>query len=86
MKIIYEELENQLRLILNEISIPQFNEILLGIKSGVDISVYADTKYGWEQMGEIRIGLEHGIDATVYADPKYDWEQMREIRLELACE
>ncbi|MBO6115227.1 MAG: DUF342 domain-containing protein [Lachnospiraceae bacterium] len=58
----------------------QLEEIELGLKSGVDVDIYADKKYMFLQMTEIRKGLEQGIDIAPYMDEKYDWFQMREIR------
>lgn len=57
----------------------QLEQIRLGLKSGVDISVYADPQYMAIQMEWIRKGLEDGIDVSPYADPEYDWFQMEEI-------
>lgn len=57
----------------------QLEEIQEGLKSGVDISVYADPKFDWYQMMEIRYGLESGVDVSQYADPKFGDGQMREI-------
>ena len=61
----------------------QINEILRGQFFGVDTSIYADTKYSWEQMEEIREGLENGLSVeqvNIYADEKYNEYQMRQIR------
>ncbi|MBQ9233942.1 MAG: DUF342 domain-containing protein [Lachnospiraceae bacterium] len=58
----------------------QLEEIENGLKSGVDVDIYADTKYMFPQMTEIRKGLEQGIDIEPYLNEKYDWFQMREIR------
>lgn len=58
----------------------QLEEIENGLRSGVDVDVYADTKYMFLQMTEIRKGLEQGIDISPYLNEKYDWFQMREIR------
>ncbi len=58
----------------------QVDEIKQGVRSGVDVSIYADKKYIFLQMAEIRKGLESEIDVTPYLDEEYDWFQMREIR------
>ena len=58
----------------------QMYEIREGLEKGIDVSVYADPKYGVAQMGEIRKGLESGVDVSVYADPEYNWWQMNQIR------
>lgn len=83
MKIIDEKLLYQLREVMKKATITQFNEIIQGVKSGVDVLMYADTKYNWQQMFQIRVGLEYGLNAAMYADEKYNWEQMQEIRLGL---
>ena len=37
-----------------------FNQLQIGLKAGVDISIYANPEYEWNQMREIRRGLEAG--------------------------
>lgn len=61
----------------------QLEEIKKGLRSGLDISWYADPKFDDFQMCEIRDGLEKGLDVSQYADPKFDWKQMKSIRLRL---
>ncbi|WP_035767660.1 DUF342 domain-containing protein [Butyrivibrio sp. NC2002] len=56
------------------------HEVLLGLEGNLDVSIYADERYGWKQMRELRLGLEHQIDVTPYAKPLYRADQMREIR------
>ncbi|MBQ9200542.1 MAG: DUF342 domain-containing protein [Lachnospiraceae bacterium] len=58
----------------------QLEQLEKGLRSGVDVSYYADTGYMFLQMEEIRKGLEQGIDIAPYLDDEYDWFQMREIR------
>lgn len=58
----------------------QTDEIREGLEEGLDVSVYADPKFRWNQMAEIRRGLESGVDVSVYADPKFHWAQMYQIR------
>ena len=58
----------------------QMYEIREGLKSGVDVSLYADPKFDDLQMYEIRKGLESGVDVSLYADPKFGNWQMKEIR------
>ena len=60
---------------MNEIEIDRtkFNkdqlfEIDMGERNGVDVSLYADTKYPWVQMAVIRMVLERGLDATPYIE------------------
>lgn len=49
----------------------------------MDVTVYAKTQYGWQQMREIRLGLEHRVDVSPYVNPAFSWQQMQEIRLGL---
>ena len=58
----------------------QIRELKLGLKKGLDISLYENPKYDYIQMREIRKGLESGIDASKYSDPIYDYYQMKQIR------
>lgn len=58
----------------------QLEELEEGLKSGVDVSFYADKKFMFLQMAEIRKGLEQDIDVTPYLDEEFDWYQMKEIR------
>ena len=44
----------------------QSDEIELGIKSGVDITIYATPEFDWLQMAQIRYGLENNLDAVSY--------------------
>jgi hypothetical protein len=49
----------------------QSQEILLGLMSGVDVSLYADARYNFHQMEAIRVRLERGEDASdllIYAN------------------
>ncbi len=58
----------------------QINEINLGMAAGIDIAVYADSRYLAIQMRQIRLGLIKQLPVELYADPEYDWFQMEEIR------
>lgn len=64
-------------------SYKQLNEICWGVKSQVNVSIYAKPEFNWEQMKQIREGLESSIDISLYAKPEFNWKQMREIRLGL---
>lgn len=46
----------------------QIDELIKGIKSGVDISKYADLSLDWLQMATIRFSLENEIDMFKYAN------------------
>ena len=58
----------------------QKEQVSLGLKNGVNVSIYAIPEFDWLQMQEIREGLESGVDVSIYAIPEFDWLQMREIR------
>lgn len=58
----------------------QWDEIRNGLESGVDVSVYANSKFDELQMMQIRFGLADRLNVSEYADPKFDGRQMREIR------
>lgn len=57
----------------------QLEQIELGRRDGVDVSVYAHKEYLAIQMYWIRKGLMCGIDVSRYSDPSFDWFQMEEI-------
>lgn len=59
----------------------QIQEIELGEKQGLDISLYVDTNYNWRQMYEIRMGLLEGLDVSRYSSHAYSADEMHEIRL-----
>lgn len=58
-------------------------QIRMGLEEKVDVSIYANGTYNWQQMRELRIGLREGVDVTPYRNQLYSWQQMQEIRLGL---
>ena len=54
----------------------QLNEIRVGLRRGVDVSIYADRVYHWGQMQMIRNGLERNLDVSKYADPRVSLNAM----------
>ena len=46
-------------------------QIKLGLKKGLDVSIYAKPKYFWLKMAIIREGLEKRLDVSVYAKPEF---------------
>ena len=46
-------------------------EIIKGISSGVDVSIYAGKEYNERQMKTIRNDLEEGVDVTPFASTEY---------------
>lgn len=61
----------------------QQEQIELGKKANLDVSIYANPKYNWAQMREIRKGLASRLDVSEYADPSYPAELMNAIRIGL---
>lgn len=76
----------QLRELLETLDFYQVAQICKGIKYGVDVSVYADSKYNDKQMYELCAGLINGIDVSVYANELIDSAEMRSIRVRLEQE
>lgn len=81
-KITKKQIE-QLRDLLEIFDFYQIAQVCKGIKCGVDVSVYADSKYNDRQMYELWAGLASGIDVSLYANEKIDDDEMRIIRLRL---
>ena len=63
----------------NEYTGFRLHEIRLGLEHKVNVSLYDDLGFSWEQMRQIR----KGPDVSLYADLPYSDAQMREIRLGL---
>lgn len=61
----------------------QILEVQKGIKSGIDVTPYANHKYDHRQMEMIRIGLERGLDVSQYTNLDLNGSQMEQIRLGL---
>ena len=59
---------------------------MLGLEENLDVSIYAKSKYNFQQMDQIRFGLKNNLDVSVYAKPEYNYKQMKEIRIELLKE
>ena len=47
-------------------------EISEGLKDNLDISIYANPDFTWQQMSEIRFGLKNNLDVSYYAKPEFD--------------
>mgnify|MGYP001789861181 FL=1 len=58
-------------------------QIRLGLKYNLDVSIYAKSEFADLQMEEIRKGLERNLDVSVYAKKELHFSQMREIREKL---
>lgn len=59
-------MDNRETLANSKFNFMQMDEIRLGLKCGLDVSIYADPKFNWEQMDEIRLGLIDGLDVSKY--------------------
>ena len=56
----------------------QLEEIYLGLKDDLDVSIYAKPEFNDDQMNEIRLGLKKDLDVSIYAKPEFDYSQMNE--------
>ena len=61
-------------------------EILEGLKEKVDVDLYANPEYNFQQMRQLRLGLVSNVDISKYANNKLTEEEMKEIRLRLENE
>lgn len=79
---IYKAFKNDLDLsyIRPEFDYWQIREIVKGLLSEVDVSIYASTKFKSEQMVQIRLGLEAGINVNVYARPEFRYDKMQKLK------
>ena len=79
---IYKAFKNDLDLsyIRPEFDYWQIREIVKGLLSEVDVSIYANTKFKSEQMVQIRLGLEAGINVNVYARPEFRYDKMQKLK------
>lgn len=53
--------------------------ILIGLKLGLDVSLYADKKYHWREMHQLRKCLEYKSDIKILKDNDYEFDQMEII-------
>lgn len=61
----------------------QLNEIVLGQRQNLPVTIYAKECFNWKQMREIRLGLAERLNTEIYENPLYSAEQMWEIRMGL---
>ena len=71
---------------INQFDEFQKEEIIIGLKKGLDVSIYANPKFSFSQMRQIKSDLEDNLNVSIYAKKELDWEQMRKIRWELEKE
>ena len=60
----------------NQFNRNQHKEILEGLKSNVDVSMYANPEFNAGQMSEIRLGLKKGLDVSIYANLNFKEEYL----------
>ena len=65
---------------INQFDEDQQVQIRIGIKSNLDVSIYANPEYSWRQMEEIRKGLKEDLDVSWYANPSISVREMELIR------
>jgi hypothetical protein len=65
--------------LLTRLNTDQKNEIISGINSGIDVSVYAKPELDHMQMRQVRKALENGFDFARYARPEFSPMQMDQI-------
>ncbi|MFI3211341.1 MAG: hypothetical protein R3Y64_09890 [Peptostreptococcaceae bacterium] len=58
----------------------QIDEIVDGIKLGLNVKLYQSDLFNHLQMQEIKLGLKDGVDVH-YANCKISFEEMKDIRL-----
>lgn len=59
----------------------QFQQIKLGVKRGLNVSLYSDIAFNSDQMKELRLALKQGVDIRKYNNPVISAAHMRELRL-----
>ena len=60
----------------NRFNKKQQEQIKLGLKEKLDVSIYAKKKFNWQQMFIIREGLKNNLDVSVYTKTEFDSSQM----------
>ena len=58
----------------------QLFQLECGINRGLDVRVYDNPDFSFDQMRVIKEGLQLGLDVTQYADPQCNYSQMCEIK------
>ena len=61
----------------------QMNEILDGMRKGIDTDIYSNPSYNYLQMKIIKDTLYDNLDANILLEDNYSWEQMYQLRLGL---
>lgn len=61
----------------------QLAEIIAGLKTNIDITIYNNPELNPSQMRELRLGLKEGINMKEFNNPSVSAEYLKEIRLAL---
>ena len=61
----------------------QLAEIREGLENNLDVSMYDDPHFHFDQMREIRLGLISKVKVSIYAVPSMHYSKMRAIRIGL---
>ena len=61
----------------------QQEQIKIGLKDNLDVSIYAKLHYAEIEMNEIRLGLKNNLDISIYVNKYIVWKQMNKINLGL---
>lgn len=59
----------------------QFHEIKMGVRRGLDTSLYSSIHFNADQMRELRLAMQQGVDIKSYNNPLISAEHMKELRL-----
>ena len=67
----------------NQFDEEQKEQISLGLKDNLNVSIYAKKEFNANQMFKIKAGLDIDVDVSIYAKPEISSQEMEEIRLKL---
>ena len=60
----------------NQLNKGQTEEVLKGLENNVNVLIYANNKYSWQQMKVIRKGLEKNFDINILLKEEFSFEQL----------
>lgn len=67
----------------NQFNILQRDQIQQGVDKHLNVSIYADPKFDWQQMKQLREGLEQSLDVSIYANLNLNHKQMEQVKFAL---
>ena len=56
---------------INQFDKKQKEQIRLGLKANLDVSIYAKKDFSWEQMKKIRDFMKQGLDISIYMESTF---------------